>query len=543
MAQSPTPVLFIEANSDISEVLDQIAKHKADELILSFPHQALALQNHINVTLLNTYATKLGKKITIASTDPVARKLVELANIPLHALPKHHHADVITAPEPSPIEEEESEATESEPEEEPADTEVEQEFYWKPDNPTPPAQRPNYGGNPRAGFKMKTITPTSSQQDWEDDEDQSPVPRKYPTQLYLPKFEIPKLSFKLTRQHKVGMAIIGAGLVILGTVSFFILPKADVVIEVQSEAFQKQFTISLVDETDVQAVGPSIIPGRFIEVTREHVATFKASGQENKGDKASGQINVVNRTEGIQGILANTRFTTESGLVFRIKNEVLVPPARGSTPGRAVVEAEAESGGVQYNVTSPLTLTIPNLSDGLKPLLYGEVVGSFTGGTDNIVGVVSNEDIDAAKQEAAKNVFVSAETELAKQATRNEQFNPAFIQNDVIDAVPSVTPGAEQEDFEIRVQSRSWTIVIPKDAFQEALSNAASFEVDPDKQVTDRTLSEATIEPVESSFINHQINLVVGLTGRVGPRLEVDEIRNQLMRQDIPTAEGIIKSL
>src|SRR5690606_2474741 len=320
-------------------------------------------------------------------------------------------------------------------------------------------------------------------------------------------------------------------------------PKADVVIEVQSEAFQKQFSISLVDQQDVQAVGPNIVPGRFIEVTREHVATFKASGQENKGDKAKGQINIVNRTEGIQGILANTSFRTESGLVYRIKNEVLVPPARGATPGRAVVEAESEGGGTQYNVTSALTLSIPNLSEGLKPLLYGEVVGSFTGGTDNVVGVVSSEDIDAAKQEAAKNVFVSAETELAKQANRNEQFNPAFIQNDVIDAVPSVTPGAEQEEFEIRVQSRSWTIVIPKDSFSEALTNAASFEVDPDKQVTQSTLDEATIEPVESSFINHQIDLVVSLNGRVGPRLEVDEIRNQLIRQDVATAESIIKAL
>lgn len=529
MSPTKPTTLFVDPADDLSEVIFNIRESQSSDITLLVPHRALLVQSPINLHVLKLAADESEKQIRISTSDPLALYLSGIAGIPTEQ-------EVVA---PSSTDSEETIISHTEPatdaDEDPEDWE-ESELA---SDPSPVLPR---SINPLSGFKLKSLS-------FDQSSSEDAKPDKFPIMSGgMPKFKLPQFNFqrpswKLERHHKIaiGFGAVGLGLLIL--VGIFVLPKGYVALEVPSEAYKKQFTLTLADEQDLQAAGPNILAGRFIEITREHVATFQGTGEENKGNPASGQINVVNYTGSIQGILANTRFVTSNGLVYRIKNEILVPPAVGNRPGRAVVEAISEAGGTKYNISSPNQMTIPNISEGLKPLLYGEVVGSFTGGTDNVVKVVSQEDIDRGKEEAAKNVFVATETDLKKLVKRTEEFNSAFIQNDIIDAVPSVTPGAEQDNFEVRVQSRSWTIVTPKKSFPEALVSAASFEVEGDKRVTDRTLAGAKIDPLESNFITHRISLLVSLEGRVGPRINQSEIVQNIKNRPLAEAQQYLQKL
>lgn len=524
MVSKPT-TLFVDVGADLSEVIAHIRGSKTDSLTLSFPQRALALQNLINIQVIARFAKLAKKEITIATTDPIAGQLVTASGINLHH--PEAHGTIETS-----IDEAEA---------------ADQPVVLKPLSDLG-FSAPHHA-TPLSGFRKKSLD-TGNADSGHDTLDSAAPRQQSPSHPFFAGYDFSKIKLPQLeiRPHnpeviKRVAAISAIGLVLLATVGFFVVPKAYVAIEVQSEAYTKQFTLSLADEQDSQAVGTNILAGRFVESTKEQVVKFAASGEVNKGSGSTGQINVVNYTNGIQGILANTKFATESGLVFKIKSDVLVPPARGNIAGRAVVDADSEGGGAKYNISSPTKLTIPNLSAGLKPLLYGEVVGSFSGGTDNVVKAVSQEDLDHAKEEAAKNIFVSAEADLKKQVKRNEELNPSFIQNDIIDAVPSVTVGAEEDEFEVRVQSRSWTILTPKNSFAASVANAASFEVDPTKQVTEATLAAATIEPVESNFITHRINLLVSLNGRIGPRLDHQQIVNSLLNKSEEQATSYLQGL
>lgn len=510
MSPNSDKIIFIDPASDLVEVIAKIKATKATDITLSFPAKSLLLQSLINLQLLAGYQEELGKKITIISADQVGVHLAKAAGLAVSVEDLPPVTDTPdTSVEPIP-EYEEVEADE-------------------------PA--PSFLPNPLGSFRTKKLTSIKVE------EPEVTALKSFKPNFHVPKMHWPVFDWKPERHHKIALAFAGIGVLIFGTVAFFVIPKAYVAIEVPSESFKKQFTLTLADSQDLQAAGTNILPGRFIEITRENVATFEASGEENKGNPATGQINVVNHTTSIQGILGKTRFVSSSGLGFKIKNDVLVPPARGNAPGRAVVEATSDGGGTKYNVSAPLALAIPNLAEGMKPLLYGEIVGSFSQGTDNIVRIISQEDIDRGKEEASKNVFVAAENELAKQVKRNEEFNPSFIQNDVIDAVPSVTPGSEKAQFEVRVQSRSWTIVVPKGAFGEALANAATFEVDADKRVTQQTLEAAKVEPVESNFLTHRVSLLVSLDGRVGAKVDSQEIARNLAYKKKAEATSYLQSI
>jgi len=501
-------LIYLEANDSIAEAVARLKRTKSDDVVLVVPQRALLFQSQINLKMLKRQADFLGKQVSLVSRDEVGRNFASQAGFKV--LEKlgddtpESHGEVVEA---SPADEV------------PAEDEFEH----------PTVKYTKYEPKSKSVARPKRIMPIE------------------PSGAIMPPAIRPvaktRQRLKLERHHQVLIGFVVIGLIILGSVGFFILPKAHISLEVQSETFSKQFTLLLADEQDLQAAGPNVLTGRFIEMTREKVSSFQASGEENKGNKAEGQITVVNHTGSIQGLLVNTRFKSPSGLIFRIKNEILVPPARSGNPGKATVAAASDGGGARYNVSAPMKLTIPGLGEAGVSMVYGEVAGSFTSGTDDITRVVSEEDINQAKEEASKNVSVAAETELSETLKRGEELLPEFVQNDVIDVVPSVSAGAKKDQFEVRVQSRSWVILVGQNEVRQAVANAAAFEVPEGKQVTDNTVKNAKIEVVESNFLSHRITLLVTLDGRIGPKLDRDEIVVGLVNKSIDESEEILRDL
>ena len=504
---NPRPyLLFVEANTDLVGLLRQLRKIKSERIVVSLPKRSLVGSQLITLKLLARQLATFGKDIVITSPDPITINLAKQADLSVDTTPTPaQQSKITTTPK-----------------------------IVTDDKPLP--NRPAW-----MTFERKILA-VAEDLATDDNPPVEKTTKSFWPKLTLPRWKISKPKFSLSRQHQITLAISAVGVAILGAVAALAMPQARIFLEVPSESYQRQFTLTLADEQDLQAAGHNILPGRFIEIAGEQVISFQATGENNLGEKASGQINIINYTAGIQGILANTRFQSAAGLVFRIKNEILVPPARGNTPGRAVVDAVADGGGAKYNLAAPTKLTIPGLGPTGVDLVYGEVVGNFTGGTDNIVRVVSQADIDTAKQEAAKTLFSVSESDLRKLLKRGEIIDPQFIQNDIINAIPSVAEGAQQDQFEVRVQSRSWTLALPDDSFATALANAASFEVPEGQSVTTKTLEQATVEPIEANFLTHRIDLLVSLNGRIGSRFDLSQLQRELTYQPLEAAEAKLKN-
>lgn len=521
--------LYLEPGDGIIEACVKLTKTTEPELTIVIPRRGLLLQNLINLKILKRYGEEQGKKIAIATQDPVGRKFATEAGFALTETTGATEPDTTpkvafnnyaqyeplgeTLEETVDLDERLVEEVETEEDLENLD-EDDEDYAPEPDSPTPGRKLRILG---RPNFKLKL------------------------PQLTIPKITLPQI--KLERHHRIILAIVLVGLITLGSVSYFVVPKAYATIEVPSDPFKKQLSLMLVDEDDTFNTGANTLPGRFIEVTRENVATFDATGSENTGAKAEGKITVLNYTRGIQGLLANTRFQASNGLVFRLKADTLIPGSNGSNPGRAIADAISDEGGAKYNVAAPLKMTVPGLGPAGESLVVGEVNGTFIGGTDSVVKVVSQQDIDRAKEEAAKNVFASAETELREQLKRGEELEGNFIQNDVIDALPSVSAGSKKDQFEVRVQSRSWTLVVPANSLREAINNAAQNEAPEGRAISAQTIEKATIEPTEGNFLTRRINLVVTLDGRVGPKIDDKQVVQNVANQPKRVAEDVLKAI
>lgn len=504
----PNPIIYLETGDDIGQAIARANRVKSESIVLVIPKGAVLLHSALNLKLLKKYFDSQKRSVSLSVADKIGTTFAQQAGFELaspvtqinHFLDQDDSTieDDLEPPEVTVEEDIELDADEIEPDQAPASPFIKRGLGL-PKNPlTSPLMRPP---------------------------------------------QLTSFRLRLSRQHKLALLLIGVGIIILGSVGYFILPRANVTLEVQSEPFKKQFALILADAQDVQAVGANILTGRFLEVSRENVATFTATGEQNSGQKAEGKITVYNHTGSIAGLLANTRFQSKDGLIFRSKSEILVPPARNNSPGRATVDAIADEGGTKYQLPVDAELSIPGLAANARELVYGKISTAFSGATDEITKVVSQEDIDKAKEEAAKNVFAAAESELEGQLKRNEEIAPSFIQNDVIDAIPSVTAGSTNDTFEIRVQSRSWVIAVPKGHLQEAVFNAAANEVPEGKQITARTADTAKLDVLEGNFLTHRINLAVLVDGRVGPVIDTTAIVARLANQLIADGKTYLQGL
>jgi len=505
-------LIYLEAGDDIAAAIERLRRASSNEVVMVVPRRALLSQSVINLRILKRQADALNKTVSVMTQDEIGRNFANEAGFKV--------LDQLDNDGASPLRGAHLDK---------ARTTVGSKVKYRKNRPV----------------DMDTVEDATTITDLPDRI--KPKGTKSWTNVLLGSIvrsaKTTRASLKLEHHHKVVIGFVVLGLLILGSVGFFVIPKAYVAIEVQSEPFVKQFTLVLADDQDVKTAGPNVLTGRFIEITRENISEFEATGEENRGEKSEGKITVINYTGSIQGLLVNTRFQNSAGLIFKIKSEILVPPARGGTPGRATVEAISDGGGTKYNVSSPMKLTIPGLGDAGIDMVYGEVNGNFRGGTDDITKVVAEEDIKNAKAEAVANVFVAAEAELAEQLEHREQLISELIQNDVIDAMPSASAGAKRDKFEIRVQSRSWTILIDDEDLKAAISNSAAFELSEGQQVTDNTIRDASIEVIESNFLSHRINLLIKLDGRMGPSIDKQEIVSALANQNIELGNEILSGM
>lgn len=93
----------------------------------------------------------------------------------------------------------------------------------------------------------------------------------------------------------------------------------------------------------------------IVTLEREGTKEAPATGEEKVQKKASGKITIYNNSgTAAQQLVANTRFESSSGLIYRIQSQVSVPGTKTvngvTTPGSITVTVYADQPGEKYNI-------------------------------------------------------------------------------------------------------------------------------------------------------------------------------------------------
>lgn len=175
------------------------------------------------------------------------------------------------------------------------------------------------------------------------------------------------------------LAALAVIIVAVAALFYFSSAKVEVTPNTISAAVQSSFTAT---------ANTGDLPYQIITAQKVASQSVKSDGTKTVNSAASGTITIYNAQSRAQTLIANTRFATQSGLIFRIHSSVSIPGGTTAKPGSATAKVYADKTGASYNV-GPTSFSIPGFAGTPQAnLVYARSTSPMTGGASGLEPVI-----------------------------------------------------------------------------------------------------------------------------------------------------------
>ncbi|MBI1952243.1 hypothetical protein HYS42_00785 [Candidatus Saccharibacteria bacterium] len=377
-------VVYVDLDDEITSIIDKVENTKNSVVALVLPKRASVLQSIVNMRLLKRAADSASKNVVLISSEAALAPLAGAAG--LHVA-KNLQSKPHIPPSPIPINDASSSIR---PTMEPAD---EEENEIEQSN-----AKIDYGrsiGELAAGHEVEEpeTIPLSDKGASGSESGGADKPSKIKhlkdKRLKVPNFD----KFRLS----LGLGI--GGLVILILIIFLatsVLPKATIILKTTSLPISANFNLTADTSAKTLDEANNVIPATVQTKDQTAIQTVTATGQQNNGDKAKGSVSMSGGACSAtvpSDVPAGTGLST-SGLTYITGQKTSFAPVvsggKCTFQSTSSTPITAQTGGSKYNVSS-VNFSVSGRSD-------VSASGSASGGTDNVATVLSQSDVDGAKQ-------------------------------------------------------------------------------------------------------------------------------------------------
>lgn len=505
-------VIYIDVDDEITAIIDKLNASSQKIVALVLPKRASAFQSVVNMKLLKRSADHGKKNVVLITSDS---SLIPLAGgVGLHvAKSLQSKPEVPDAPEKF--------------------DEKSEEIVEGTDEPVD---------------KNKSLAELDGDEETIelDDEDDaassdSKSGSKKASKSPFKKFSIPNFNrFRL-------WLLLGGGalaiIIIFSILAFSVLPKARVVVSTDNMTIDISQDVRLkTGDSIVPDVMQAIVPAKKQEVKKTAEETVPATGQQNNGKKAEGSVVMTAKDctppYSTPGDVAAGSGVATGGNTYITQKKASF--SLDSASGGCVyfksgsVGIVAQTGGTKYNV-SGADFTVAGHSD------VG-AGGSASGGTDSIEKVLSQGDIDNAKQKLAAQDTEAVKSEL-DQGLSSAGYTPipgTFVSS-TASTKQSANPGDKVENVTVTQEHVYSMLGVKPSDFESLVAEKVKAQIDTSKQiVTDYGLDEA----IFTFFKTESDGATIGFQTTVltGSELSEDEIKQQVAGKKANEAEELIRS-
>lgn len=251
--------------------------------------------------------------------------------------------------------------------------------------------------------------------------------------------------------------------VILGVVIFITTGKAQVTIKPNSQTLDLSLNVFASDNTSAVNLSTMAVPGQLFNIPKTVSQDFTATGHVDVAQKARGTITVYNELTTDQPLIATTRFESVDHHIFHTLTSLIVPASKTVSgklvPGSKDVQVIADKAGAEYNVPAGL-FTVPAFKEQGNTEKYQKVYGQstvqMTGGTSGQSTVVTDADLNTAKQTLTTQLTTSIQDELKSQINGLKIINDSQV---VISSPVSTSPtDAKASTFTVNLSGSLKTV-------------------------------------------------------------------------------------
>lgn len=495
-------VIYVDVEDDITGMIErmQASRHRIVALVL--PKRFATLQSIVNMKLLKRASERTKKHIVLITSEASLLPLAGSAGI-------HVAKTLQSKPEvpdaPLGIEDKEPDAAEE-------------------------ATAAAVAAEPDAIDKTKTLKQLAG------DEDEAPIEldnADMPAEAAAAKPEAKQKKnkkLKVPNFNKFRTLLIFGGIAVVVLIgfaiwAFMVLPKADIRITTDSTAVTSSREVTLtVSDTATLNADDGTLPAKRAEAARTQRKEVAATGETNKGEKASGDAVMTAKncstTDTPKSVPAGTGISTD-GKTYVTKQKADFT-FDSFNDGCLMFESNevaigAQNAGESFNVKSA-TFTVAGRSDvGAQ--------GSAKGGTDKIVKVVTQEDIDKAKEQIQSQDSDEVKKELREKLQDQGLFAvEATFATNSSNSDMSAKPGDEADNVTVTEEVTYTMLGVSTQDLEKVIVAGVADKIDAQRQtILSYGLDEATFR-----LQNQQGDeALVGIHSVVvaGPDLDVDAIK------------------
>jgi hypothetical protein len=339
--------------------------------------------------------------------------------------------------------------------------------------------------------------------------------------------------FKIPNFGKFRTRLIIGGIVLLLVILFIIfglivLPKATISIKTDASNVPINTNLNLstaATSLDTDTDTPTL-PAKLASDQQTYNQQVPTTGQKNNGSKATGSVSMTaGACSGTApaDVAAGTGVTA-NGNTYITQDDVSFQPGihgkQCTWEGQSSTSISAQAGGSSYNTGNGSSFSVAGRSD-------VSASGSANGGTDNIVQVVNQNDINNAKSKISASNDNTEKQRLQNQLKGQDQY---AITQTFSASTPQTTQSAQVGAVANTVtvtEIVSYTMFGAKqNDLNTVINNNVKNQVDTSKQsVLDDGLSKAVFGVSNATATSAQLTLQT--TAEVGPQLDTASIQSQ----------------
>lgn len=510
--QEAQGVIYLEVDEDITSAIDKLTNNTSDAIQVVTAKRSTLFQSVINLKLLKKAAADSKKDLVLITSDRVAKNLASRIGVAIApqvgepgAVPKAAAAAAMVVATDSDDEIDAGKVGDEPVASAPVAARDEEDATETISEPAPPP-------SPRKPEPTKGAAHVGG-----------PAAQKGAKKSRVPN---------IGKMQKRTLWIVVAVIAILGLVlANWYFTRAKVTLFVKGAQVNASFNFTADPSLQQSDINGGTLAATQLSIERNASASVQATGTKDQGTKASGNVTVYNSYDSTDHpLVAGTRFVAADGKVFRSTASVTVPGGSLSggqvVAGKVTVSVQADQNGDQYNI-GPTRLSIPGLPAGQQAGIYGQGE-QMQGGTSKTVKVITQGDIDKAKQAALDKDKAEAQEDLRKKAGKNQVVLEPSLQQSAkrVDANPDV--GAEAASGTLNVNIEYTQLSVRQSELSDLTRVQEQEQIGTDKEIYDDGSDSLQLKLVGKPEASGAQKFQASATAFAGTRIDKNSLTEQI---------------
>ncbi len=512
--------IFLDRTDTLQVAVGKIVDAKSDRVVLNVPRQSVLGESVHNFQILKRESETAGKELSIESIDEHILELSGVAKIsarnPIFKNKERTVTDIIPKLKTERIEEKRNIPPVEEPaEEEPLPKETRKQLFARKKTEPKPA--------------LRAEVPAAEPEEPEEIEERDPAERSAARRRRTRQFMVALAAFVL---------VFGVGYVLAA----FVLPRAIITLTIQKTPLDFNGTVAVSSKSTSPSISGNVIslPGQLQTATSGLVMTFPATGSSTVSSKAAGTLTVYNAySSASQTLVAQTRFESPDGKVFRSTKTVVVPGAKVTggviEPSSIKIAVVAEAPGPDYNIGPSSHWTIPGFQGTPRyDKFYADAQTTMAGGASGTVAVATSGDISSAVAKAEAALKDSLTSQIGLLGADNFKILPGASSFSI--TKESTTTVNADGEFSVLISGSMKEMIFDEGMIKSALLASAGASS------TGVKIDEFSLDYGSTTLALDKSLMTFKLTGNLvyEPAVDVQNVKNEIAGKDAASLKTIV---